>query len=31
MDQQMASQPGADLFLPHAPSVHDFRERMKGF
>jgi hypothetical protein len=27
MDQQMASQLGADLFLLHAPSVYDFRER----
>jgi hypothetical protein len=27
MDQQMASQLRADLFLPHAPSVYDFRER----
>jgi hypothetical protein len=27
MDQQMASQLGADLFLPHAPSVFEFRER----
>ncbi len=27
MDQQMASQPGADLLPLHAPSVYDFRER----
>jgi clorobiocin biosynthesis protein CloN6 len=27
MDQQIASRLGADLFLLHAPSVYDFRER----
>ena len=27
MNQQMASRLGADLFLLHAPSVYDFRER----
>jgi clorobiocin biosynthesis protein CloN6 len=27
MHQQMAPQLGADLFLLHAPSVYDFRER----
>ena len=27
MDQEIASQLGADLFLLHAPSVYDFRER----
>jgi clorobiocin biosynthesis protein CloN6 len=27
MDQQIASRLRADLFLPHAPSVYDFRER----
>jgi hypothetical protein len=27
MDQQIALRLGADLFLLHAPSVYDFRER----
>ena len=27
MDQQIASRLEADLFLLHAPSVYDFRER----
>ena len=27
MDQQIASRLGADLFLLHAPSVYDFRDR----
>jgi clorobiocin biosynthesis protein CloN6 len=27
MDQQIASRLRADLFLLHAPGVHDFRER----
>jgi clorobiocin biosynthesis protein CloN6 len=27
MDQQIAPRLGADLFLLHAPRVHDFRER----
>jgi hypothetical protein len=27
MDQQIASQRGADLLLQHAPSVYEFRER----
>jgi len=27
MDQQIASRLGGDLFLLHAPSVYDFRER----
>ncbi len=27
MDQQIAPRLRADLFLPHAPSVYDFRER----
>ena len=27
MDQQIAPRLGADLFLLHAPSVYDFRER----
>jgi len=27
MDQQIPSRIGADLFLLHAPSVYDFRDR----
>jgi clorobiocin biosynthesis protein CloN6 len=27
MDQQMTSQFGAGLLLPHAPSVYEFRQR----
>jgi clorobiocin/coumermycin A biosynthesis protein CloN6/CouN6 len=30
MDQQIASQPGADLSPLRAPSVYDFRDRNDG-